>query len=70
MKTSASWSLKFSEPVAMYPDNIFSLYGLKQPSRVWFGHFSTVVQELGMIQCDGDHSGFYHVKEPGLPSQN
>lgn len=26
-----------------------SLYGLKQSSRVWFGHFSTFIQEFGMV---------------------
>ena len=37
-----------------------SLYGLKQSSRAWFGHFSSVVQEFGMLRSTTDHSVFYH----------
>ena len=37
-----------------------SLYGLKQFSRVWFGRFSSVVQEFGMTWSTSDHSVFYH----------
>nr|CAN66416.1 hypothetical protein VITISV_044133 [Vitis vinifera] len=37
-----------------------SLYGLKQSPRAWFGHFSSVVQEFGMLWSEADHSVFYH----------
>ena len=37
-----------------------SLYGPKQSPRVWFGRFSSVVQEFGMTQSTEDHSIFYH----------
>nr|CAN63843.1 hypothetical protein VITISV_036670 [Vitis vinifera] len=37
-----------------------SLYGLKQSSQAWFGRFSSVVQEFGMLQSKADHSVFYH----------
>ncbi|RVW96895.1 Retrovirus-related Pol polyprotein from transposon RE1 [Vitis vinifera] len=37
-----------------------SLYGLKQSPRAWFGHFSSVVQEFGMLRSEADHSVFYH----------
>ena len=37
-----------------------SLYGLKQSPRAWFGHFSSVVQEFGMLRSTVDHSVFYH----------
>ena len=37
-----------------------SLYGLKQSPRVWFGRFSSVVQEFGMLRSTVDHSVFYH----------
>ena len=37
-----------------------SLYGLKQSSRAWFGHFSSVVLEFGMTWSTLDHSVFYH----------
>nr|CAN77210.1 hypothetical protein VITISV_000141 [Vitis vinifera] len=37
-----------------------SLYGLKQSPRAWFGHFSSVVQEFGMLRSTADHSVFYH----------
>jgi len=29
-----------------------SFYGLKQSPRAWFGRFSTVIQEFGMIRND------------------
>src|ERR1044072_6265331 len=35
-----------------------SLYGLKQSPRAWFGKFSKVIQEFGMIRCEADHSVF------------
>ena len=35
-----------------------SLYGLKQSPRVWFGCFSSVVQEFGMLRSTADHSVF------------
>ena len=37
-----------------------SLYDLKQSPRVWFGRFSSVVQEFGMLRSTTDHSVFYH----------
>nr|KYP52254.1 Retrovirus-related Pol polyprotein from transposon TNT 1-94 [Cajanus cajan] len=36
-----------------------SLYGLKQSPRAWFGRFSTLVQQFGMIRSEADHSVFY-----------
>ena len=38
-----------------------SLYGLKQSSRAWFGRFSSVVQEFGMLRSEANHSVFYHL---------
>ncbi|KAF3633189.1 Omega-amidase NIT2 [Capsicum annuum] len=43
-----------------------SLYGLKQSPRAWFGKFSTVIQEFGMIRSGVDHSVFYVHSEPNL----
>ena len=37
-----------------------SLYDLKQSPRAWFGRFSSVVQEFGMLRSIIDHSVFYH----------
>ena len=37
-----------------------SLYGFKQSPRAWFSHFSSVVQEFGMLRSTSDHSVFYH----------
>ncbi|RVW33465.1 Retrovirus-related Pol polyprotein from transposon RE2 [Vitis vinifera] len=37
-----------------------SLYGLKQSPRAWFGRFSFVVQEFGMLRSTADHSVFYY----------
>ncbi|RVW53098.1 Retrovirus-related Pol polyprotein from transposon RE1 [Vitis vinifera] len=37
-----------------------SLYDLKQSPRAWFGRFSFVVQEFGMLRSTTDHSVFYH----------
>ncbi|KAJ9701155.1 hypothetical protein PVL29_006480 [Vitis rotundifolia] len=37
-----------------------SLYGLKQSPRPWFGRFSSVVQEFGMLRSTANHSVFYH----------
>ncbi|RVW26625.1 Retrovirus-related Pol polyprotein from transposon RE1 [Vitis vinifera] len=37
-----------------------SLYGLKQSPQAWFGRFSSVVQEFGMLRSTADHSVFYH----------
>ena len=37
-----------------------SLYGLKQSPRAWFGRFSSIVQEFGMLRSTTDHSVFYH----------
>ena len=42
-----------------------SLYGLKQSPRAWFGHFSFVVQEFGMLRSTVDHSVFYHHNSSG-----
>ena len=42
-----------------------SLYGLKQSPRAWFGRFSSVVQEFGMIRSTADHSVFYHHNSSG-----
>nr|CAN81940.1 hypothetical protein VITISV_007358 [Vitis vinifera] len=42
-----------------------SLYGLKQSPRVWFSHFSSVVQEFGMFRSTADHSVFYHHNSSG-----
>ena len=36
-----------------------SLYGLKQSPRAWFGRFSFVVQEFGMLRSTTDHLDFY-----------
>lgn len=36
-----------------------ALYGLKQSPRAWFGRFSNVVQQYGMIRSEADHSVFY-----------
>ena len=32
-----------------------SLYGLKQSPRAWFGCFSSVVQDIGMLRSIADH---------------
>ena len=37
-----------------------SLYSLKQSPRAWFGCFSSVIQEFGMLRNTADHSVFYH----------
>ena len=42
-----------------------SLYGLKQSPRAWFGRFSSVVQEFGMLCSTEDHSVFYHHNSSG-----
>ena len=42
-----------------------SLYGLKQSPRAWFGCFSSVVQEFGMLHSTADHSVFYHHNSSG-----
>lgn len=36
-----------------------ALYGLKQSPRAWFGRFSSIVQQYGMIRSEADHSVFY-----------
>ncbi|RVW82205.1 Retrovirus-related Pol polyprotein from transposon RE2 [Vitis vinifera] len=41
-----------------------SLYGLKQSPRAWFGCFSSVVQEFGMLRSEANHSVFYHHNSP------
>jgi len=35
-----------------------SINGLKQSPRAWFGRFSTIVQQFGMIRSQADHSVF------------
>lgn len=42
-----------------------SLYGLKQSPRAWFGRFSEVVLEFGLIRCSSDHSIFYRQCDAG-----
>ena len=42
-----------------------SLHGLKQSPRPWFGRFSFVVQEFGMLRNTVDHSVFYHHNSSG-----
>ena len=42
-----------------------SLYRLKQSPRAWFGRFSSVVQEFGMLRSTADHSIFYHHNSSG-----
>ena len=42
-----------------------SLYGLKQSPQAWFGRFSYVVQEFGMLRNTADHSVFYHHNSSG-----
>ena len=42
-----------------------SLYGLKHSPRAWFGRFSSVVQEFGMLRSTADHSVFYHHNSSG-----
>ena len=41
------------------------LYGLKQSLRAWFGCFSSIVQEFGMLCSLADHSVFYHHNSSG-----
>ncbi|CAI8612155.1 unnamed protein product, partial [Vicia faba] len=36
-----------------------SFYGLKQSLRAWFGRFSIVVQQFGMVRSEADHYVFY-----------
>ncbi|KAD5962055.1 hypothetical protein E3N88_13528 [Mikania micrantha] len=40
-----------------------SLYGLKQSPRAWFGRFSTVMKEFGMIRSAYDHSVFFRHRQ-------
>jgi len=42
-----------------------SLYGLKQSLRAWFGKFNNVVKQFGIIQCEANHSTFYHHSSAG-----
>ena len=42
-----------------------SLYGLQQSLRAWFGRFSSIVQEFGMLCSTRDHSVFYHHNSSG-----
>ena len=43
----------------------YSLYGLKQSPRAWFGRFSSMVKEFGMIRSTTNHSVFYHHTSTG-----
>ena len=36
-----------------------SLYGLKQSPRAWFGRFSNVLKQFGMVRSEKDHFVFY-----------
>jgi len=36
-----------------------TFYGLKQSPWAWFGKFSKVIQQFGMIHCEADHSVFF-----------
>jgi len=36
-----------------------TLYGLKQSLRTWFGRFSTIVQQVGIIRSEVNHSVSY-----------
>ena len=36
-----------------------ALYGLKQSPRSWFGRFSIVIQQVGMIRNEANYSMFY-----------
>jgi hypothetical protein len=36
-----------------------SLYGLKQSPRAWFGKFSKVIKQFGMIRSEANHSVFF-----------
>lgn len=36
----------------------WSLNGLKQSPSAWFGRFSTIIQEFGMVRCVADHTVF------------
>ena len=42
-----------------------SLYGLKQSPRAWFGRFSSVVQEFGMLRSTAGPLVFYHHNSSG-----
>ena len=42
-----------------------SLYDLKQSPQAWFGRFSSIVQEFGMLRSTTDHSVFYHHNSSG-----
>ena len=35
------------------------LYGLKQSPQAWFGRFSKVLQQFGMVRSEADHLVFY-----------
>ena len=43
-----------------------SLYGLKQSPRAWFGKFSQVIEEFGMLKSKYDHSIFYKNSSSGI----
>ncbi|KAK9059484.1 hypothetical protein SSX86_020186 [Deinandra increscens subsp. villosa] len=40
-----------------------SLYGLKQSPRAWFGRFSGVMEEFGMVRSAYDHSVFFRHRQ-------
>ncbi|WMV34161.1 hypothetical protein MTR67_027546 [Solanum verrucosum] len=43
-----------------------AFYDLKQSPRAWFGKFSMVIQEFGMVRSEADHSMFYCHSALGL----
>lgn len=45
---------------------MWSLYGLKQPPRVWFEKFSTVIQEFDMTRNEADYFVFCWHSAPNM----
>lgn len=43
-----------------------SLYGIKKSPRAWFGRFSAVVQQFGMVRSEADHSVFIITQPNGV----
>lgn len=37
----------------------FAHYVLKQSPQAWFGHFSSIIREFGMLWSEAVHSVFY-----------
>ncbi|RVW72341.1 Retrovirus-related Pol polyprotein from transposon TNT 1-94 [Vitis vinifera] len=54
LSMAAMWGVWFS--VQVTPLSIW----LETVSSAWFGRFSLVVQEFGMLRSEADHSVFYH----------